>query len=182
MKRSVTFLLLIASAVALYLRPVVSRSGSTETVTCTPTAPTINFGSYDVLGGANLDGTGSFTVTCTRSSGSGGSTSFTYTAKMLDNTATRQLAPTSGADRISYQLYTTSARNSTVVWGDGTSGTTTFTGSLSLPNNGSATSATINFYGRITGGQDVSAAAPAPPSTYSQTLMITVTCTPSPPC
>ena len=36
-----------------------------EDVTCTPSAPTINFGPYDVLSGSVLDAAGSFTVTCT---------------------------------------------------------------------------------------------------------------------
>src|SRR3989442_7970221 len=35
-----------------------------EDVTCTPSAPTINFGPYDVLSGSVLDAAGSFTVTC----------------------------------------------------------------------------------------------------------------------
>jgi spore coat protein U-like protein len=160
-----------------------SRAPAQETATCTPSAPTINFGAYDVLAGAVLNGTGSFTVTCTRTnSPNNGQITIAYTAKLLDIVTARQLIPPSGPDRLAYQLYTDAAR--TQPWGDGTAGWFTITGSFRVRGNGSATDAAKNFYGAITpGGQDVSAASPPPgPTTYSQTFTITVTCTPSPPC
>ncbi len=146
-----------------------------EDTTCTASAPTINFGSFDVLGGATLAAAGSFSVTCVHNKNT--AVTVTYTAK-LDIAPTRQLAPPSGTDRVSYQLYTDSAR--TQVWGDGSSGTFTITGTVTVPTTGSFTDSPKNFYGLITpGGQDVSAASPTPPTTYSQTLTITVTCTPT---
>ena len=171
---------LIASVFLVGVVAVASRAhAATDDVTCTASAPTINFGSYDVLGGATLTGASSFTVTCTHNKNY--SLSVTYTAK-LAVTPTRQLAPPSGTDRVSYQLYTDSMRSQ--VWGDGTSGTSTITGTVTAPASGSITDTAKNFYGLITpGGQDVSAASPGPaPTIYSQGLTITVTCTPSPPC
>ena len=152
-----------------------SAVAAPEDTTCTASAPTINFGSFDVLGGSTLPAAGSFTVTCTHNKNT--TVTVTYAAK-LDIAPTRQLAPPSGTDRVSYQLYTDSAR--TQVWGDGSSGTFTITGTVTINGATSVTDAAKNFYGLITpGGQDVSATSPAPPTTYSQTLTITVTCTPT---
>lgn len=150
-----------------------------EDVTCVPSAPTINFGAYDILAGATVNAAGSFTVTCTHNKNS--RQTVTYTAR-LATTPARQLAPPSGADRVSYQLYVDSGR--TQLWGDGTGSTFTITGTVTMNGSVSVTDVAKNFYGQISpGGQDVSAASPGPaPTTYSQTLTITVTCTPSPPC
>jgi spore coat protein U-like protein len=147
-----------------------------QTLVCTPSNNSVNFGAYDVLGGGVLDSTGSFTVTCTDSNGPGGAgTTLVYTA-ILDVVTTRQMAPPSGTDRLAYNVYTDATR--TQVWGDGAGGTFTLTGTMTVRKNSSVTSASIPYYGRITpGGQDVSAASPGPPPTaYSQALAITVTC------
>jgi spore coat protein U domain-containing protein, fimbrial subunit CupE1/2/3/6 len=168
-------------AIALLLACSSVQSASAANVTCTPSNSIINFGPYDVLAGATVPGASTFDVTCT---GTGiFATSVTYTAK-LAVTPTRLMAPPSGSDRVSYGIYVDSAR--TQPWGDGTGGTFTITGGphtlwFFAP---SWTDSGKNFYGLISpGGQDVSAASPAPPpTTYSQILTITVTCTPSPPC
>jgi spore coat protein U-like protein len=142
-------------------------------VTCTASNTTVNFGSYDVLSGAVLDVAGTFTVTCTN--GFGLNAPVTYTAK-LATTPAKQMAPPSGTDRLTYAVYTDAAR--TQPWGDGTGGTFTITGSGTIPARGSFTDTPKNYYGRVTpGGQDVSSASPGPPpTTYSQTLTVTVTC------
>ena len=153
-----------------------NANAASEDTTCTASASTINFGSFDVLGGATLPGTGTLTVICVHNKNT--TVTVTYTAK-LDIAPARQLAPPSGTDRVSYQLYTDSAR--TQVWGDGSSGTFTITGTVTINGATSVTDPMVkNFYGLITpGGQDVSAASPTPPTIYSQTLTITVTCTPT---
>lgn len=163
------------SLVAILYGCIALPSRAAQTMICTPSNNTINFGSYDVLGGGVLDSTGSFTVTCTDSGGPGNGTTVLYAAA-LDVVTTRQMAPASGTDRLVYNVYTDSAR--TQVWGDGTGGTFLVTGSLTVGKNQSVTSAPIAYYGRIApGGQDVSAASPGPPpTTYSQVLAITVGC------
>jgi spore coat protein U-like protein len=152
---------------------------SAQDITCTANNTVIDFGAFDVLGGGTLTGAGTFTVTCTNTNAP--RTSVTYTAS-LAVAPTRRMAPPSGSDRITYQIYRDAAR--TQPWGNGTGGTYTITGSLNPQRNRSVSSSPINYYGLITpGGQDVSAASPGPPPTsYSQTLTITVTCTGSSNC
>ena len=142
-------------------------------VTCTASNTLINFGSYDVLAGAPLDGAGSFSVTCSQSGNR--ALAVVYSAK-LATAPPRLLQPSIGADRLSYDVYVDAAR--TQRWGDGTGGTFVISGAISVPPHSSVTDAPKFYYGRISpAGQDVSAA----PS-YAQTLTVTVTCTPSPPC
>jgi len=153
-----------------------------QDVTCTAGNAIINFGSYDVLGGSVQDGTGSITVTCVNSGGGPASTTVTYTARLMPLGSPRTLAHLTGTDRLNYNLYVDSAR--TQVWGDGTGGTFTITGTVAVRRNSSATDTPKSFYGRVTpGGQDVSAASPVPvPAVYFQLLTVTVTCTPIGPC
>jgi spore coat protein U-like protein len=166
---------LLAAACAL-LAPAAFGQNA---VTCTAANISLNFGLFDVLGGAVLDGGGSFTVTCDNSTN--GARTVVYTAN-LANAPMRQLAPPSGADRLTYGVFVDAARLQP--WGDGTVGTFTIVGTLTIPRRSSLTSAPHSYFARITpGGQDVSAASPGPPpTTYTQTLTVTVTCTPVPPC
>lgn len=154
--------------------------GAPGSITCTASNTTVSFGAYDVLSGATVDGVGSFTVTCVNSNANNATVS--YAAKLPASSTARLLAPPSGTDRLTYTLYVDSAR--TQEWGDGTGGTFTITGSMTVKKNTSATSGTHTYYSRIApGGQDVSAASPGPPpTTYSQTLTVTVTCTGSADC
>ena len=166
--------LLIAVAFALVAPAALGQNN----VTCTAANITLDFGSFDVLGGAVLDGAGSFTVTCVNSAGA--SRTVIYSAALA--MPARQMAPPSGADRLSYGVFVDASR--VQPWGDGTVGTFTIVGTLTIPGKSSLTSAPHNYFARITpGGQDVSAASPGPPPTiYTQTLTVTVSCTPSPPC
>jgi spore coat protein U domain-containing protein, fimbrial subunit CupE1/2/3/6 len=158
---------------------LLARGALGQTVTCTAANITLNFGAFDVLGGAVLDGAGSFTVTCVNPLN--GARIVVYTATLATAPA-RQMAPPSGADRLSYGVFVDASRLQP--WGDGTLGTFTITGTLNVPRRSSLTSAPHNYFARITpGGQDVSAASPGPPpTTYTQTLTVTVSCTPVPPC
>jgi spore coat protein U-like protein len=157
---------LILSA-CLLLAPLPGRANH-EDCTCTPASTTINFGAYDVLNNASLDGAGSFSVNCRLDRSRDRSTRVRYTAK-LATAPNRRLAPPVGTDRLSYDVYVDSAR--TQPWGDGTGGSFTIDGSVTVPARSSATDSPRNYYGRISpGGQDVSTAS------YRQTLTITVTC------
>lgn len=142
-----------------------------QTVTCTPTNNQILFGTYNPLGTSVLDSTATFIITCVNA---GNATTVSYTAT-LSNQTLRQLAPTAGSDRINYDVYIDSTR--ATVWGDGTGGTGTLTGSITVPKKSSASTPPLTYYGRITAGQDVSATSGgSAPTSYSQTLTITVTC------
>lgn len=168
--------LLIACASALVLSSV---SPALATLTCSAANVTLNYGSYDVLAGTVLNGAGTITVTCTKVAGGGQNVNgnVTYRAALTPLTP-RQLAPPSGTDRLSHQLYLDSARTAQP-WGDGTGGTFVITRTFSVPRNSTTSDVPQNFYAVITpGGQDVSAASPGPPpTTYTQTFTVTVTCT-----
>lgn len=114
------------------------------------------FGTYDPLATGNLDGTGQVLVRCYQrvsvllvKLGTGGSG--TYFPREMTN----------GADDLEYNIYADAAR--TLVWGDGTSGTTYLWASRFGPAQGLAYA-----YGRTALGQDVSGGA------YSDTVVVTI--------
>lgn len=148
-----------------------------STFTCSPTSNSILFGTYNPLSATNTDSTGSYVISCTDVGGNTKQSTILNYKAVLSSVALRQMAPPSGTDRINYNLYMDTTRS--IVWGDGTGAAGTyFTGSISIPGGSTVTSPPLNYYGRITPGQDVSANSPGPaPTTYSQSLTITVTCT-----
>jgi spore coat protein U-like protein len=165
--------MLIARALALVLSSV---SPALAALTCSAANVTLNYGAYNVLAGTALNGAGTITVTCTKTGGTAAG-NVTYKAALTPLTP-RQLAPPSGTDRLSHQLYLDSARTAQP-WGDGTGGTFAITSTYSVPQRSTTSDVPKNFYAVITpGGQDVSAASPGPPpTTYTQTFTVTVTCT-----
>lgn len=166
MPRRQTLILLLVCATRAY--------GDGGDCTCTPSGTTMNFGAYDVLGDAPLDGAGSLSVTC-RQDRLRPRTRIGYVAKLATAPA-RSLATPASPDRLSYQIYVDAAR--TQPWGDGTGGTFTINGAVTVSGRDAVTVGPISYYGRIApGGQDVSATLPAPlPTPYGQALSITVTC------
>lgn len=168
--------LFVLVALVVLAAPLAARAQST---TCTASNTTVDFGAYDVLSGTPVNGNGSFSVTCLRTS-NGSTHTVTYSVALAGSPA-RQLAPPAGADRLTYEAFVDASR--TQPWGDGTAGTFVISGALDVPGaqkGGTATSGPIDYYVRITpGGQDVSAASPGPaPTLYQQTLTVTTTCTP----
>jgi len=161
-----------AALIALLAAPLVNAAP----YICTPTSNTIAFGAYNPLNASpDTTSTGSFVIACTDAGGNKNKTTTINYTVTLSGQALRQLAPPAGSDRLNYNLYTDTTRNN--VWGNGTGGTFAITGSISVPGQSTASTAPINYYGKITAAQDVSAASPAPaPTTYSQSLTITVTC------
>lgn len=166
---------LFVCALALALVPA---SPALAAVTCTVGAVTLNYGAYDVLAGAELNGTGTIEVTCSNTSTKTDRT-VTYTLKLTPAPSSgRLLAPASGTDRLSHQLYLDSSRSGTP-WGDGTSSTTTLVASFSVPKRNVPKTSTQYVYAKVTpGGQDV--AATNSPATYAQNFIITMTCAVTP--
>ena len=110
------------------------------------------FGSYDVFDMQSVESTGNVGVTC--------DVSTPYSIALTPgsgNFVSRTL--TSGANALAYNLYADPARTS--VWGDGTAGTVTV--------SGSATSANHTVYGRIPARQNVFAGS------YSDLITVTLT-------
>ncbi|WP_277185217.1 spore coat U domain-containing protein [Caballeronia sp. BR00000012568055] len=118
---------------------------------CSIYAANIDFGTQGLLK-TTLSAAGGVTVTCTNTAA--------YTIS-LSGGATRNMTRTGGTEQIAYGLYTTSSYSTP--WGDGTSGTTTVSGT----GNGSAQ--TIPVYARV-----LPQVTP-PPGSYSDTVIATVT-------
>src|ERR1700682_4066812 len=130
---------------------------------CTVAAQTHAFGAYDTINPTST--TSSITVTCTTDSSP---KVIAYTVKLSSGPgsyATRQM--TGAGDTLTYNLYTTAAR--TTIWGDATAGTSSLSGSVSIPNNGNSGSKIETVYGLIGAPQNVT------PGAYSTAPPITVT-------
>lgn len=118
---------------------------------CTIANATLNFGAYDPVvtnAVANLDGSTTMTVACTKG--------FVPTIAI----ATTGRSMTGGGDTLTYELYKDSGR--TTVWGN--TGAALFTPPSAPGKGGSA----YTIYGRVAGGQDVGVAS------YSGTIQATV--------
>lgn len=119
--------------------------------TCTVATTPVGFGAYDTFSTSSNESTGSVTVACDAAAvysisiGMGGAGSFRRTMS-------------SGTNRLDYDLYTDATR--TVVWGDGSGGTSRV--------NGGGTGATHTVYGRITARQNVRAGS------YGDSVTVTV--------
>jgi spore coat protein U-like protein len=141
-----------------------SEESSALLQSCSVSATTVNFGTYNPLSGSAAQSTGTVTVDCqvlliglfvswtvTLSTGSSGS----YVARRLQ----------SGANVLSYNLYTDAARTS--VWGDGTNGTSVVSANPFLIVGSNTVNYTV--YGSIPAAQD------RPAGNYTDTLTVTMT-------
>ncbi len=149
---------LIAAVAILFLAHPVASSA----LTCTATAGSTNFGSYNPLSAAPADSVGTISVTCTNLL----SLLVGYTIQLSTGLSTtyaaREMA--NGAYRLQYNLYTGPGR--TVIWGDGTGGSATVSDGYLLL----LLSTTIDYsvYGRIPAGQNVAV------GTYADTIVVSV--------
>ena len=132
---------------------------ATVTSNCVVSTSPIAFGNVDVTNGANVDGTGGISVTCTSGTGwsadadAGGGTGATLAVRKMSD----------GTNLLNYALYTNAGR--TTIWGDGVGGTTA---TISGTGNGVAQASTI--YGRVPSGQ-----TSLPAGAYLDTVTVTVT-------
>jgi spore coat protein U-like protein len=129
---------------------------------CSATANSVAFGTYDLTSPTALQGTSTITVTCTEVFGSTSVTVYLSTGSGTYTTRTML----SGTNKLDYNLYTNAAE--TTVWGNGTGSTTYDT--LTIGNGtvfGSA-SASATVYGAVPALQN-----PAPAS-YTDTITVTV--------
>ncbi|MFL9926023.1 spore coat U domain-containing protein [Herbaspirillum lusitanum] len=131
---------------------------------CSVSSTGVNFGTYDPKSSANVDVTGTVTVTCQATVSLG----ILYTVKLSAGSsgAFSQRKMLNGAATLNYQVYTNSAR--TTVWGDGSSSTTYPTDGYLLQVLTPVTN-TYTAYGRLTGSQNVIAGS------YIDTLTVLVT-------
>ena len=122
-------------------------------VTCSVVSTTLSFNAYDPISGtADTLPTGTINVQCTSTSNSAISVTYNLT---LATSPARAMA--SGANNVTYDLYTDSAR--TIQWNTINQVSCTFSLAAGATNQQSSCS----FYGKIPGSQD------APAGTYTQT-------------
>jgi spore coat protein U-like protein len=136
-------------ACVLVIAVPVARSAN-----CTVSTSGLNFGTYDVFSSVNDDITATITVNCTKNRA--------YSISLSSGSGTfgsRTLTGTAGA--LTYNLFLDATH--LTIWGDGSSGTGTF--------SGTATGASIGtpVYGRIPARQNVHVGA------YSDLITVTVT-------
>ncbi|MDR3501928.1 MAG: spore coat U domain-containing protein [Legionella sp.] len=133
--------------------------------TCTTTANTVAFGSYNPVSGTALTATGNVAVTCSALvAGLNVSYVIALNAGQNGSFSARKMAM--GSSLLQYNLYTSSTYTS--VWGDGASGTSTVSDSYLL----SLLSVTRNYavYGSMPVSQNV-----VPGTSYADTITVTVT-------
>ena len=113
---------------------------------CTISATSVNFGTYNVFNGSDVDSTGTVTYRC---NGSAHNITVGLTQGASGTFTPRQMQK--GAEVLSYNLFRDASR--TTILGDGTSGTSVY--SIGDPPNN--TNVNLTVYGRVQAGQDVSA-------------------------
>jgi spore coat protein U-like protein len=116
----------------------------------------ISFGAYDVFSVLpNNNGVGSITILCQ----SGEDSNFVVTLSPGQSNSYASRVMRSGGNRLNYNLYTSAAR--TVVWGDGTSGS-------SVMSAVKHRTTTLSVFGQIPVGQDATV------GTYTDNITVIV--------
>ncbi|MDE2069775.1 MAG: spore coat protein U domain-containing protein [Gammaproteobacteria bacterium] len=130
---------------------------------CTISSTAVNFGNYNPLNVASVTGTSTLTFQCPSGVPRSG---ITYTISLSSGSGTYvQRTLTSGGNVLNYNLYTDSTL--TTVWGDGSSGSTTVSTTVSRPQARAGVTNTV--YGNIPAQQDMI------PGSYTDTITVTVT-------
>lgn len=120
---------------------------------CTISTTAVAFGSYDVFSATPRDATGTVQISCTPRE------NIDVTLSPGSSLVFNQRTLRSGSNILNYNLFRNAAR--TQIWGDGTAGTSTFTG-----NN--IRNTTLTVYGRVPAAQDAAV------GNYSDTVVATV--------
>jgi spore coat protein U-like protein len=128
--------------------------GAYPALGCTVNATGLGFGSINPLSTTDATGVATITVSCTTL------TSYTITMSAGGGGSFEQRVMRNGGDVLDYQIYSDLANS--VVWGDGSGGTSTVSASAS----GAGT--TSNAYGRVPHQPS------AFPGTYTDTIIVTI--------
>lgn len=148
-------ILLLTAFLALHI--TVPKLDGAQSGGCSLGGAAVAFGAYDPTSGMALDTTGSLIYRCGQKDhniivtlSQGGGTSY----------PTRRMVH--GNNQLFYNLYLDAGR--TIIWGDGTGGTQSFT----ISNPGNNQDLTVPIFGRIPAQQNVSV------GNYSDTITITL--------
>ena len=128
---------------------------------CNVTSTPVSFSNYDIFSTVPLDSTGIITVSCSNPENKPMQVTVSISSGGSGNFNPRQMRLTGGSDRMNYYLFIDPSK--TIIWGDNTGGTSTYTSTVARNH---AVNATI--YGRIPARQNLRAGA------YSDTLLVTV--------
>jgi len=148
MRGDVRIRLILLTCVLVFAAPVAWSAN------CTVSTSGLNFGTYDVFSTANDDITATISVNCTKNK--------SYSISLSSGSGTfgsRTLTGTVGS--LTYNLFLDSTH--LTIWGDGSSGTGTFSGVGTGANIGTP------VYGRIPAKQNVHVGS------YSDLITVTVT-------
>ncbi|MDR3532446.1 MAG: spore coat U domain-containing protein [Rhodopila sp.] len=118
----------------------------------------VSFGTYLPLAAIRQTSVGSLTVGCSSFTGS---YTISFDVGLYSGGSFSNRRMSSGSDDLLYQLYTDAAY--TTVWGDGSGGTVTVSGSCV-----GTCSASYNVYGQVPARQ------PASPGTYTDAITVTI--------
>jgi len=145
-------------AVLTVVRALLPVAGNAFQCSSTP----VSFNSYDVFSAAPTYSTGTVSVSCNNPNQQAMPVTIAINGGRSGTFNPRQMRATLGADSLDYYLFTTAAR--TVIWGDGTGGSSTVTNivSKSAPWN-------APIYGSLPPRQNVSAGS------YADAVVVTVT-------
>ncbi len=160
-------LLLLGAACLMWMHPATARAQS-----CSASAPSLNFGSIDVVSGGNYPGSTTVTITCNMGLLSAGTINYSLCVGIPGASGT---TPRKMNSTVSYNLYSDSGTYNTV-WGS-------YGGSPGLPNPpnpvslttaslllGGSNSTTIQVYGYLQSGQNTTVAAGGYSDTQTATL------------
>lgn len=138
--------------------PMVFFASSAQAACTVSAVSGVIFGNYNVFSATAATGTGSFAVrNCT-------SKKTIYTAELSTGSGTYAARTmTTGINTLQYNLYTSNSH--TNVWGDGTGGSGTVSGTGTTTASGGPSN---TIYGRVPAGQDVSAGS------YTDSITITI--------
>jgi spore coat protein U-like protein len=136
--RPAALLLSFGSLMLAVLVPV----GAARAESCTVSATSVAFGTYDPLAGAALDTTGTVSVTCT--SAIPPRVDYDILLNPGQSASYGPRAMTNGTSQLNYNLYTDPTR--TQVWGDGR---------YNVTRPGSTETRDYSVYGRAFAGQNV---------------------------
>jgi spore coat protein U-like protein len=155
------FLLALVFAAGAFIAAPAPAGAACLTCSCTVSADPMSFGAFSPLAGP-VEAVGAIDVDCIGLTTSLDSISIELSTGISGSYAPRQLR--SGPNSLAYNLYTDPAR--TIVWGDGTQGSSprVVQNQLSLL----MWSTTAPVYGRV------QSSPLAPPGAYSDTIIVTV--------
>ncbi len=128
---------------------------------CSVSASGVAFGTYNPLSASPAHFSGSVTYTCAAGSGS---SPFTIALSSGGSGSFMGRSMSNGITSMAYQLYLDAA--DTMIWGDGTGGSSVYTGTADVPVSGGG--AAIPVYGLIAAHLAVS------PGSYTDVIVATI--------